>query len=212
MTLWAIVPVKPLRRGKSRLSTVLTEDERTNLNKTMLINILKTLQRVEEVDTILVVSRDPFALALARDFNARTVLEDGNPELNTALRRAAMVAQAYQVHEILVLPADLPLIKPDHLKEFISHSGMPPEIVIAPDRRRNGTNALYINPAGLIEFCYGPGSFEIHIKNAKAANARIDIVKSPVFGLDLDLPEDLEYLRQLQSETTLTEKSLSEEE
>lgn len=210
MTLWAIVPVKPLRRGKSRLSKVLTEDERTNLNKTMLINILKTLQRVEEVDTILVVSRDPFALSLARDFKARTVLEDGSPELNTALRRAAMVAQAYQVHEILVLPADLPLIKPEHLKEFIHHSGNPPEIVIAPDRRHNGTNALYINPAGLIEFCYGPGSFDIHIKNAKAANARIDIVESPVFGLDLDLPEDLEYLKQLQSENTLTERSLTE--
>lgn len=210
MTLWAIVPVKPLRRGKSRLSKVLTEDERTNLNKTMLINILKTLQRVEEVDTILVVSRDPFALSLARDFKARTVLEDGSPELNTALRRAAMVAQAYQVHEILVLPADLPLIKPEHLKEFISHSGKPPEIVIAPDRRHNGTNALYINPAGLIEFCYGPGSFDIHIKKAKNANARIDIVESPVFGLDLDLPEDLEYLRQQQSENTLTEKSVTE--
>jgi 2-phospho-L-lactate guanylyltransferase len=176
----------------------------------MLINILKTLQRVEEVDTILVVSRDPFALSLARDFKARTVLEDGSPELNTALRRAAMVAQAYQVHEILVLPADLPLIKPEHLKEFINHSGNPPEIVIAPDRRHNGTNALYINPAGLIEFCYGPGSFDIHIKNAKAANARIDIVESPVFGLDLDLPEDLEYLKQLQSENTLTERSLTE--
>lgn len=210
MTLWAIVPVKPLRRGKSRLSKVLTEDERTNLNKTMLINILKTLQRVEEVDTILVVSRDPFALSLARDFKARTVLEDGSPELNTALRRAAMVAQAYQVHEILVLPADLPLIKPEHLKEFISHSGKPPEIVIAPDRRHNGTNALYINPAGLIEFCYGPGSFDIHIKKAESANARIDIVESPVFGLDLDLPEDLEYLRQQQSENKLTEKSVTE--
>jgi len=145
MTLWAIVPVKPLRRGKSRLSKVLTEDERTNLNKTMLINTMKTLQKVEEIDTVLVVSRDPSALALARDFNARTVLEDGSPELNTALRRAAMVALAYQVHEILVLPADLPLLQPEHLKEFLTHSGKPPEIVIAPDRRHDGTNALFIS-------------------------------------------------------------------
>jgi len=127
----------------------------------MLINTLKTLQQVEEIDTILVVSRDPSALSLARDFNARTVLEDGSPELNTALRRAAMVAQAYQVQEILVLPADLPLVKPEHLKEFLDHSGEPPEIVIAPDRRSNGTNALFINPAGLIEFCYGPGSLTL---------------------------------------------------
>ena len=62
------MPVKPLRRGKSRLSGVLSEDERTALNQTMLINTLKTLNQVEEIETILVVSRDPLALSIARDF------------------------------------------------------------------------------------------------------------------------------------------------
>jgi 2-phospho-L-lactate guanylyltransferase (CobY/MobA/RfbA family) len=38
MTLWAIVPVKPLRRGKSRLADVLSQDERTNLNRHLLEN------------------------------------------------------------------------------------------------------------------------------------------------------------------------------
>ena len=210
MTLWAIVPVKPLRRGKSRLSKVLTEDERTSLNKTMLVNTLKTLQNVDEIDTVLVVSRDPSALALARDYKARTVLEDGSPELNTALRRAASVAQAYQAQEIIVLPADLPLITSEHLKEFLSHSGRPPEVIIAPDRRHDGTNALYINPAGLIEFCYGPGSFNIHLGKAKDARARIEIIDNPIFNLDLDLPEDLEYLKQLKSEDSITTKSTTE--
>ena len=210
MTLWAIVPVKPLRRGKSRLSKVLTEDERTNLNKTMLINTMKTLQKVEEIDTVLVVSRDPSALALARDFNARTVLEDGSPELNTAIRRAAMVAQAYQVHEILVLPADLPLLQPGDLKEFLSHSGKPPEIIIAPDRRHDGTNALFISPADLIDFFYGKGSFQRHIEKGKAVNARVEVVESFVLSLDLDLPEDLEYLKQLQKDDPIITKSIKE--
>jgi 2-phospho-L-lactate/phosphoenolpyruvate guanylyltransferase len=95
MTLWAIVPVKPLQRGKSRLSSILSVAERTTLNQSMLVNTLKTLKSISEIDTVLVVSRDPAALAIARDFDARTVLEDGSPELNTALRRAAMVAKAY---------------------------------------------------------------------------------------------------------------------
>ena len=43
MTLWAIVPVKPLRRGKSRLSGALTEDERTVLNQELLEHTLKIL-------------------------------------------------------------------------------------------------------------------------------------------------------------------------
>lgn len=211
MSLWAIVPVKPLKRGKSRLASVLNEDERTVLNQSMLVNTIKTLNEVSEIDTILVVSRDPYALALAREHNARTVLEDGNPELNTALRRAAMVAQAYQANEILVLPADLPLIKASDLKEFLSRSGKPPEIIIAPDRRRDGTNALYINPAGLIEFRYGEGSFNIHLDAAKKANARIEIVEDSAFGLDLDLPEDLEYLRKLESMTNSEKTQIMEE-
>jgi len=199
MTLWAIVPVKPLRRGKSRLASVLSEDERTVLNQTMLVNTIKTLKAVPEIDMILVVSRDPAALSLAREYNARTVLEDGSPELNTALRRASMVAQAYQAKEILVLPADLPLIKPEDIQGLLKLSGQPPEVIIAPDRRRDGTNALFINPAGLIEFKYGEGSFKIHLDLAEKAKARIQIVELSSFALDLDLPEDLEYLRKLEA-------------
>lgn len=198
MTLWAIVPVKPLRRGKSRLAGVLSEDERTELNKSLLINTLKNLKAVPEIDVTLVVSRDPSALAIAREYGARTVLEDGSPELNTALRRAALVAKTYQVKEILVLPADLPLIKPEDIRSLISQSGKGPEIIIAPDRRKDGTNALYINPADLIEFHYGPGSFQIHIEEGRKANARVEVIESEQFALDLDLPEDLVYFQQLE--------------
>lgn len=198
MTLWAIIPVKPLKRGKSRLASVLSEEERTALNQSMLINTLKTLKQVGEIDTILVVSRDPAALAIARDFSARTVLEDGSPELNTALRRASKVAMAYHANEILVLPADLPLIKPENIIDFYNRSGNPPEVIIAPDRRKDGTNALYINPAELIEFCYGPGSFLIHKQSAEKAGANVTIVESEILGLDVDLPEDLEELKVLE--------------
>jgi 2-phospho-L-lactate guanylyltransferase len=202
MTLWAIVPVKPLRRGKSRLSGVLTEDERTALNQSMLINTIKTLRAVPEIDVILVVSRDPSALAIARTYEARTVLEDGSPELNTALRRASKVAQTYQAREIIVLPADLPLITPEKIHDFIGYSGNPPEVIIAPDRRKDGTNALYINPADLIDFCYGEGSFNIHFEKAKKVNANVKIVEDDAFALDLDLPEDLDLLHELQNQAS----------
>ena len=199
MTLWAIIPVKPLKRGKSRLSSILSETERTTLNQSMLVNTLKTLKSISEIETVLVVSRDPSALAIARDFDARTVLEDGNPELNTALRRASMVAKAYHANEILVLPADLPLIKTEHLLEFLGYGTKPPEMIIAPDRRQDGTNALYINPADLIDFYYGSGSFSMHVDAAKKKNARIKIVETEEFGLDLDLPEDLEKLTEIEN-------------
>ncbi|MBL6961579.1 MAG: 2-phospho-L-lactate guanylyltransferase, partial [Anaerolineales bacterium] len=92
MTIWAIVPVKPLRRGKSRLAGTLTEDERTELNRQLLAHTLEILKNTPEIEQTLVISRDPQALAVARDFDARTVLEDGSPHLNTALERATVVA------------------------------------------------------------------------------------------------------------------------
>lgn len=198
MTLWAIVPVKPLKRGKSRLSSVLSQDERTALNQNMLVNSLKTLVSVSAIDTILVVSRDPAALTIARDYGARTVLEDGSPELNTALRRAAMVAKAYNAKELMIIPADLPLLKKSDIEFILEHSGYPPEIIIAPDRRRDGTNALYINPSGLIQFSYGLGSFNRHLMLAEKAQARIEVIELPSLGLDLDLPEDLDLLKTIQ--------------
>ena len=84
MTLWAIVPVKPLRRGKSRLAGTLSDEERAELNRLLLEHTLKTLIDLKEVAEVLVVSRDSSALALARDLGARTVQEDGAPALNTA--------------------------------------------------------------------------------------------------------------------------------
>lgn len=199
MTLWAIVPVKPLQRGKSRLSSILSVTERTTLNQSMLVNTLKTLKSITEIDTVLVVSRDPAALAIARDFDARTVLEDGSPELNTALRRAALVAKAYYANQILVMPADLPLVKANHIKEFLALSTNAPELIIAPDRRKDGTNALFINPADLIDFYYGPGSFEKHLNAAKKSDASIKIVENEPLGLDLDLPEDLQLLTEIEA-------------
>lgn len=199
MTLWAIVPVKPLRSGKSRLSKVLSEEERTALNTHLLVNTLKVLSSVAEIDTILVVSRDPGVLTIAREHNARTVLEDGSPELNTALRRATIVAKAYSANEVMVIPADLPLLTKEDIETFLKHTGEPPEIIIAPDRRKDGTNALYINPAGLIAFNYGPGSFQKHLELARKSNARTEIVETFSLGLDLDLPDDLELLKSIRN-------------
>jgi 2-phospho-L-lactate/phosphoenolpyruvate guanylyltransferase len=198
MTLWAIVPVKPLRRGKSRLAGTLSEDERTELNRSLLQNTLKTFADLKEVEEVLVISRDPQALAIARQHGARTVREDGQPELNTALKRATVIAQVYATRGVLVLPADLPLVTRADVLTLIEHAGEPPAVVIAPDRHGTGTNALLISPAGLIEYDFGENSFQRHCQRAREAGARLEIVDLPTLGLDLDLPEDLELVRKFE--------------
>ena len=196
MTIWAIVPVKPIQRAKSRLAKVLSRDERATLSRQLLKNTLETLAGVTQVERTLVISRDSEALAIARCQGARTVAEWGNPQLNKALVRASLVAQGYGVSAVLVLPADLPFLTKEDIEKLISVSGKPPEVVLAPDRRGNGTNAILSSPPGLIEYDFGPDSFEQHIERAKAAGARVEICNLPSLELDLDVPEDLEYLQK----------------
>jgi 2-phospho-L-lactate guanylyltransferase len=200
MTLWAIVPVKPLRRGKSRLAGLLSEDERTELNRKLLQHTIQTLSDLKELEEVLVISRDPHALSLARSCGARTVRENGQPELNTALKRATVIAQVYATRGVLVLPADLPLITREDVLTIIDHAADPPVVVIAPDRHNTGTNALLISPSGLIEYDFGVNSFQRHCQRAEATGARLEIVNLPNLGLDLDIPEDLELVRKLELE------------
>lgn len=202
MTLWAIVPVKPLRRGKSRLAGTLTEDERTELNKALLQHTLETLTGLKEVDKVLVVSRDPNALTIARELGARTVQEDGQPHLNTALKRATVVAQVYATQGVLILPADLPLVTREDIQTLLDRAAKPPVVVIAPDRHGRGTNALLISPTGLIEYDFGENSFQRHCELAKRAGARLEIVNLPSLGLDLDVPEDFEIVKGLENTIT----------
>ena len=203
MTLWAIVPVKPLRRGKSRLAGTLSEDEREQLNQSLLEHTLETLTDLKELEQVLVVSRDPHALTIARNHGARTVREDGQPHLNTALQRATIVAQVYATRGVLVLPADLPLLTREDVLALLDRASQPPVVVIAPDRHRKGTNALLISPAGLIEYDFGDDSFERHCERARRAGARLEVVDLPSLGLDHDMPEDLELIRKLDAARVL---------
>ncbi len=198
MTIWAIIPVKPLRRGKSRLAGALSEDERAELNQALLVHTLNTLSDIKELEQVLVVSRDPHALTIARQHGARTVREDGQPLLNTALTRATVIAKVHATRGVLILPADLPLISREDVLTLIERAGEPPVVVIAPDRHGKGTNALLISPSGLIEYDFGENSFQRHCERAKQAGARLEVVDLPSLGLDLDLPEDLEIIRELE--------------
>lgn len=197
MSLWAIVPVKALRQGKSRLSKVLTEEQRTSLNQKMLKRTLEILAEIDEIDQVLVVSKDPDALALAHNFEVKTLQENGQPGLNTALEKATAVANAYKAKSILILPADLPILCCEDVKRFIHYSDASPEVVIAPDRRNEGTNALIVKPTGAIHYQFGENSYQKHLDEAREKEIPVRTCDLDSIELDLDLPEDLEYLKTM---------------
>jgi 2-phospho-L-lactate guanylyltransferase len=154
------------------------------------------LTAIPEIEHVLVVSRDPAALTLAREYGARTVKEDGAPQLNVALTRATIIARTFATRGVLVVPADLPLITPEDVKVMLERAVDPPVVVVAPDRHRQGTNALLVCPAGIIDYEYGKNSFQRHCLRAVEAGARLEICDLPSLALDMDLPEDLEQVSE----------------
>ncbi|MBL8162306.1 MAG: 2-phospho-L-lactate guanylyltransferase [Anaerolineae bacterium] len=198
MSIWVIIPVKPLNRAKSRLSGVLSPAERQQLAEKMFRGVLEVVRTVPQVLGTLVISRDGRALAIARDYGARTVQESGNPELNAALMRATQVVARWHGSAVLILPADLPLLAGEDITGMIEMAGHGERsVVIATDQHQDGTNAMLVRPPGLIEYAYGHGSYQRHVDLARLAGATVQTFHSPRVSLDIDVPDDLKSYHEL---------------
>ncbi len=194
MSVWAVVPVKPLGQGKSRLRDVLTSSERRDMGREMMLRTLVVLASTPGIARTLVVSQDAEVLALAEREGAQAVPEGRVLHLNRALKRATRVATQSGASAVLVLPADLPLLEREQVERLLVLAGDRPVVVIAPDRKRQGTNALLCSPPGLIEYAFGRDSYAHHQARVRRAGARLEICVLPELELDLDSPEDLELL------------------
>jgi 2-phospho-L-lactate/phosphoenolpyruvate guanylyltransferase len=197
MSVWVIIPVKPLNRAKSRLANVLTPEQRYQLAESMFRHVLKTVKDAPQVTGTLVISRDNKALAIAREYRAYTVQESGAPELNAALMRATQVVAGWKSSALLILPADLPLIAPDDISNMIQMGQYGLTVVLATDQNQDGTNAMLVRPPGLIPYAYGVGSFQRHSQLAKEAGADVKVYQSERLALDIDLPDDLKIYNPL---------------
>jgi len=197
MQIWAIVPLKPFVRAKSRLAQVLTASQRQKLAEAMYRHSIETLINTPEVAGVTVLSRDTKALSIAHNYGIHTIQECGSPHLNHSLQRASELLRLQGCGGILVLPADLPLITPQDITQLIKLVRYHMSVVVVPDRNDDDTNALLVTPPDLIPFSFGKGSFRNHIALAKKAGATVQIYRSERIGLDIDMPCDLDFYRYL---------------
>lgn len=194
MSLWAVIPVKPLGLGKSRLMEVLSDRQREKIVLFMLRQTLRELVKIHEINRVIVVSRDARILAIARQNHCDALVEEGEKGLNAALDQATRAALESGVCGIVIIPADLPRLRAKDVKGMLSQAAGCCEMIIAPDYRQEGTNAMLLFPPGMVEYCYGPGSFVLHCKQAKEKGLRLVVYRNESLGFDLDLPEDLDML------------------
>ncbi len=205
MNIWAIIPVKPFNRAKSRLAQVLSAEQRVALSEKMFLHSLALLSTSKHIGGVLVISRDTKVLGLARDYNVHTVQESGTPELNAALLRASQIVGLRGAEGVLIVPADLPLISAEDIEQVLHLGRYNTTVVLAPDRNEDGTNLMLITPPGYIPFSYGTGSFHRHIALADEAKATVKIYHSERVGLDIDTPADLALYQQITGESIMIE-------
>ncbi|HSV85092.1 MAG TPA: 2-phospho-L-lactate guanylyltransferase, partial [Levilinea sp.] len=196
MIIQAIIPVKPFDQAKSRLAQALSPAQRAACSAWMLSNTLTCLRSVEGIEMVTVVSRDAAALAIAKQHGASALLEL-TAGLNQALHQAAECTAPGAL--LLVLPADLPLLTAQDLMAFVRLQKIQSDVILAPDRHQQGSNALLVDANLNFHFCFGPSSFQKH--QAEARRLGLRMCSASIFNLafDLDTPEDLQYLWSLPS-------------
>ena len=106
---YAIIPVKPLNRAKSRLARALKAPTRAALVRSIFSRTLDVIAQVKRIDGVIVVSRDLTILELARQRNA-IALAESESGLNSAITQAAQWAAQHHARSVIVIPVDLPLI------------------------------------------------------------------------------------------------------
>ena len=176
----------------------------------MFRHVLEVVRGVPQIIGTLVISRDSKALAIAREYHARTVQETGTPELNSALTRATQVVAGWRGDSVLVLPADLPLVSSEDIVNIIGLGQGMPSVVLATDPNQDGTNALFMRPPGIIPYAFGTGSYQRHMTLATEAGAKVRTYRSERLALDIDVSGDLDIYRRLMRQTETRPLFISE--
>jgi len=191
----AVVPVRSLSSGKSRLGEPLDAEERADLVLALLRRTVEQALAASRLAGVVVVSEDADLLRQARAMGAASLLQE-RPGLNEGLAEARAAADP-EATAIMVLPADLPSVVASAIDELaeaaeLAQRGAPdrPVVALVPDRHGTGTNALLVAPPDAIPFRFGAGSRVAHCSAARAAGASYVELSGPL-TFDLDTPEDL---------------------
>jgi 2-phospho-L-lactate guanylyltransferase len=190
MTTWAVVPVKRFAGAKCRLADMLAPEQRRQLSSAMLRDLLAALTATPGLDRIVLATSEPSAAAFGCP-----VIGDGGGDLNAAIARAAVALEAAGVARMLVIAADIPLAAPVEIARVLA-AGQAAPVVIVPDARGLGTNALLLAPPSAIAPRFGADSCARHAAAARDLGLASRELHLPSLGFDVDEPEDLARLVQ----------------
>jgi len=187
----ALIPVKALARGKQRLQSLLSAEERHLLSKTMLEDVLSVLATSPLFDRTFVITSDSEAATLGRQYNAGVIKEARQVRQSLSVEAGAAICRQMGAEAMLTLPLDVPQVTPGDLIRIVEQGNAAPGIVLVPSRDKLGTNALLARPPDAIPFRFGYDSFRGHQREAETRNLPCEVCELPNLALDIDEIEDL---------------------
>jgi 2-phospho-L-lactate guanylyltransferase len=177
MRIPVVIPFKPVN-PKTRLSCVLSDDERELFALAMLQDVLNAA-RDAGCDP-LVLSTAPFSLP---DDDGKVNVEILNEGLNEALNSFCIRSAG----PLAIIMADLALADRSSILSLMTSGS---DMAIVPGRG-GGTNAVYIRYSDRFRAQYYGSSFMKHMKFAETANISCSVVDSFRLYTDVDEQEDL---------------------
>lgn len=186
---WAVLPVKRFCDGKTRLAGILDANARAALARALCQHVLSVLAGCPALGGTLVVTDGDEVAALARGQGADVLLVAA-ASLGDAVDLGLAEVARRGAGATLVLMADLPLVHAGEITALLERLGEA-DVVLAPDRRGQGTNALALTLPPKLPLAFGQaGSFTRHVTASRDRHLRLEIQRSPGLGLDVDEPED----------------------
>lgn len=176
-----VIPFKP-QNPKSRLSDILSLEERSQLVELMLFDVVETAKLCSD-DVMILASelRDELKGINPEDFEVREDPRDLSEALNSVIDELVVDGES-----VAIVMSDLPLLTPGTLNQFLQCED---DVVIAPGRR-GGTNLLLIRE-GKFRVSYHHGSFNKHIQRAEELGISAGVFDSFYASTDIDDKDDL---------------------
>jgi 2-phospho-L-lactate guanylyltransferase len=192
---WLLLPVKSLRHGKSRLADFFDDAEREELNRFLLGHMMEIAAEFPGLKRTAVVSDGEDTLSFAREMGAHPLRHYGARGLNAAVTNGVAELRSRGGREILVMPADLPLVAAMDLREFVSR-GSHQSVVLCRDRRLAGTNAILLPASASMKFRFGVSSYASHRCEVRRIGLVLRLHDNRRIAADIDVPSDLSVLRE----------------
>jgi 2-phospho-L-lactate guanylyltransferase len=178
-----LIPVKAFHDSKLRLAPVLPPPQRAQLARHLAAGVIAAADGLP----VSVVCDDHDVAAFAEQLGAQVIW---SPGLGLSGAVTAGVAELGRTGAELVVVAHADLARPAGLAGL----GGPGRLTLVPDRRRDGTNVVVVEPGSGFGFAYGRGSFERHRAEGARLGLEVEVIEHDGLGADIDLPADLELI------------------